>query len=111
MIRDTPKMSRATLDCIDRGIAARRDVGAGLRGPARDGAASATRSCSRGQLANSPRAADRSTSRACFCGTRRCYPVIGGALVFKDLHHLTLVFAETLAPPLAHEIARVTRTW
>jgi hypothetical protein len=37
--------------------------------------------------------------------------VIGGALVYKDLHHLTLVFAETLGPPLAREVGRAMRSW
>jgi hypothetical protein len=33
-----------------------------------------------------------------FCDARRCYPVIGGALVHKDADHLTQVFARTLGP-------------
>ncbi len=33
-----------------------------------------------------------------FCDRRPCYPVIGGALVYKDSHHLTRVFAATLGP-------------
>ena len=40
-----------------------------------------------------------------FCGRRRCFPVIGGALVFKDVHHLTPVFSRTLGPILQHEVA------
>jgi hypothetical protein len=39
-----------------------------------------------------------------FCDRRRCYPVIGGALVFKDPTHLTGVFATTLAPYLLRAI-------
>ena len=39
-----------------------------------------------------------------FCSERLCFPVVGGALVFKDLHHFTLVLAETLGPPLAREV-------
>jgi hypothetical protein len=33
-----------------------------------------------------------------FCGARRCPPVIGGALVYKDYEHTTTVFATTLGP-------------
>jgi hypothetical protein len=33
-----------------------------------------------------------------FCDARRCYPVIGGALVHKDADHLTQVFSRTLGP-------------
>ena len=30
--------------------------------------------------------------------------VVGGVLVFKDLHHFTLVWAETLGPPLGRAV-------
>jgi hypothetical protein len=33
-----------------------------------------------------------------FCGRRLCWPVIGGALVFKDGHHITRVYSGTLGP-------------
>jgi hypothetical protein len=33
-----------------------------------------------------------------FCGPRRCFPVVGGVLVFKDASHITSVFARTLGP-------------
>ena len=46
-----------------------------------------------------------------FCSERLCFPVVGGALVYKDLHHFTLVWAETLGPPLAREIQRVSQSW
>ena len=35
------------------------------------------------------------------CDARRCFPVVGGALVYKDEHHMTTVFARTLWPYLA----------
>ena len=109
VIRDTPKMSRATLDCIDRGIAARREVGQACAIP-RATALQRDPQLLAGELAKSPRLQTIDLTRV-FCSTRLCYPVVGGALVFKDLHHLTLVFAETLAQPLGHEITRVSRTW
>ncbi len=34
------------------------------------------------------------------CSTRLCFPVVGGALVYKDATHLTAVFAKTLSPYL-----------
>ncbi len=33
-----------------------------------------------------------------FCGPARCYPVIGGAYVYKDFDHMNAVFALTLGP-------------
>jgi hypothetical protein len=38
------------------------------------------------------------------CDARWCYPVIGGALVFKDQNHLTEVFGRTLGPYLSRAI-------
>jgi SGNH domain (fused to AT3 domains) len=40
------------------------------------------------------------------CSERLCYPVVGGALVHKDGHHLTAVFARTLGPYLLREVGR-----
>jgi hypothetical protein len=37
--------------------------------------------------------------------------VIGGALVYKDLHHFTLVFAETLGMPLGRKIDALMQEW
>ncbi|HEV2813036.1 MAG TPA: hypothetical protein VGW10_07285, partial [Solirubrobacteraceae bacterium] len=33
-----------------------------------------------------------------FCGPTRCYPVVGGAYVHKDLDHMNAVFAMSLGP-------------
>ena len=46
-----------------------------------------------------------------FCGERLCYPVVGGALVYKDLHHFTRVFAETLGPLLGRKVAGLIQEW
>jgi hypothetical protein len=35
-----------------------------------------------------------------FCDSARCFPVIGGALVYRDKSHLTQTFAASLAPLL-----------
>jgi hypothetical protein len=41
------------------------------------------------------------------CDLRLCPPVIGGALVHRDIDHLTLTFAATLAPYLQARIEAV----
>jgi len=41
------------------------------------------------------------------CDRRRCYPVVGGVLVYKDLSHLTPLFATTLGPFLDRRVARL----
>jgi hypothetical protein len=38
------------------------------------------------------------------CSLRLCLPVIGGALVLKDINHLTAVFARTLGPFLVRAV-------
>jgi hypothetical protein len=35
-----------------------------------------------------------------FCDRARCFPVIGGAYVYRDFNHLNRVFAATLGPYL-----------
>ena len=42
-----------------------------------------------------------------FCSRRKCFPVIGGALVTKDGRHLTRVFSTSLGPYLARAIRAV----
>ena len=43
------------------------------------------------------------------CDARRCFPVVGGALVHKDEHHMTTVFARTLWPYLARRVDRLVK--
>ena len=109
VIRDSPKIFHSTLGCIDHAIAARQD--AGTRCAVRR----------RSSLQPDPEAIaghDDLSGRLqvidltrVLCSPRRCFPVIGGALVFKDLHHFTLVFARTLAAPLGTAVRHVVRDW
>jgi hypothetical protein len=96
VFRDTPKMRSATMGCVQRAMDARRDAGvvcAQPRGPAleRDPAAVAASRSGRSGVATID-------LTRLLCDVRRCFPVIGGALVYKDIHHLTSVFAATLGP-------------
>jgi peptidoglycan/LPS O-acetylase OafA/YrhL len=103
VVRDTPVMRAATFECVqdamdDRvatGRACARSRGRALRP---DPAVAAA-----GSLF--PRAQEVDLTRA-FCDDRRCFPVIGGALVYKDPDHLTPTFAATLAPWLRREVDR-----
>ena len=40
-----------------------------------------------------------------FCSKRRCFPVVGGALVYKDDQHITEVYGTTLGPYLRRAIS------
>ena len=95
VLRDSPRAPRRVTACVERAMrrhqaagsqcaAARRDLL--LRDPA---AVAARRSGARVRLADFTRF---------FCGRRLCWPVIGGALVYKDSHHMTRVYSATLSP-------------
>jgi hypothetical protein len=104
VIRDTPKADPGTAACVERAIARRAKAA---------GACSLPRAV---VLERDPAAvaADRMRSERVdvvdftrfICGGRRCYPVVGGALVYKDQHHLTTVFAATLGPYLQRQLRR-----
>ena len=45
------------------------------------------------------------------CSARFCFPVVGGALVHKDVDHITRTFAVTLAPYLLRDYDRLAAAW
>jgi hypothetical protein len=104
VIRDTPKDKLTTAPCVERAMQARRDAGRVCKVPRRqaiyrDAQAVAARQVASGRVV----AVDLNRF---FCGPRWCYPVVGGALVHKDDHHLTVVFATTLGPYLERALQR-----
>jgi peptidoglycan/LPS O-acetylase OafA/YrhL len=109
VIRDTPKMPRGTVDCIDRARTDRR--GAGVACAVRRGASlQPDPQVLAARATHSPRVQVVDLTRV-LCSAQLCFPVIGGALVYKDQHHFTLVFADTLALPLGREVGRAARSW
>ena len=40
-----------------------------------------------------------------FCDSSRCYPVIGGAYVYRDTNHMNAVFGQTVGPYLLEGMA------
>ena len=107
-IRDNPFVTFNTPGCVMRARARRERPG---------------RACalSRGfSLRRDPIAVAASSSRSrrvhlvdmtrYFCASRLCYPVVGGALVHKDTHHLTRLFARTLGPYLLRRLNRLVRS-
>jgi peptidoglycan/LPS O-acetylase OafA/YrhL len=104
VIRDTPKAEPGTAGCVERALGRGAEPGPACvlrRQDALDpdpAAVAATRLGS---------ARVRLLDLTPFiCDARRCYPVVGGALVHKDEHHLTAVFAETLGPYLREQVER-----
>jgi hypothetical protein len=102
VIRDTPKSTPDTLNCVRAAIAKRKDAGvtcelARSEALGRDPAASAA--------AKDPTKRVQSIDMTSFfCSTSNCFPVVGGALVYKDISHLTDVFASSLGPYLLRKI-------
>jgi hypothetical protein len=101
VIRDTPKSTPDTLNCVRAAIAKHKSA-ANACALKRDDAldrdpatAAAAREGSRVQTIDMTQF---------FCSDDRCFPVVGGALVYKDISHLTDVFASTLGPPLLRKI-------
>jgi peptidoglycan/LPS O-acetylase OafA/YrhL len=46
-----------------------------------------------------------------FCSASLCYPVVGGALVYRDRHHMNLIFARTLAPYVERQYDALAAGW
>ncbi|MCW3016523.1 MAG: acyltransferase [Solirubrobacterales bacterium] len=109
VIRDTPKSTGGTLECVDQAIAAGDSAGPACRVPRTkalipDPAAAAARSLGR------ERAQVIDMTRY-LCGDTECEPVIGGVLVYKDIHHLTRTYATTLGGYLERKIDRLELSW
>jgi hypothetical protein len=103
VVRDTPYVPVGTMDCVERAMDRHQRAGARCavpRGIAPDAAAVAARRM------RDPRIRVVDLNRF-ICDRRRCYPVVGGVLVFKDLDHLTPLFATTLGPFLDRRVARL----
>jgi hypothetical protein len=102
VIRDDPSVRGDTLACVEHAVAKHWRAGPVCAVPrrdalGRDAAAVAATSLKSGRV----QVLDMTRS---FCDNRRCYPVIGGALVYKDAGHLTRVFATTLGPLVLRRI-------
>ena len=109
VIRDTPKMHGDTLACVERAMSSHQRAGDRC-GVARSTALEADPA----QVAAARSRSDRAQAidlTGFFCDRRRCPPVIGGALVYKDVSHLTDVYATTLGPFLLRDIDRLMTTW
>jgi peptidoglycan/LPS O-acetylase OafA/YrhL len=107
VLRDTPTMPGTTLSCVERALSGDRRAATACDVARRealppDPAVAAARDGT-GRV----RAIDLSRY---FCDERHCQPVIGGALVYKDVEsHLTDVYAASLGPFLRREVDALMR--
>lgn len=109
VFRDTPRTTGAALRCVDDAIARGLDAGTTCALPRRF-ALPPDPSTEAAVLLHSPRVQVADLS-AFFCGPAECRPVIGGALVLRDVSHMTTTFSATLGPYLLQTVDRLTRTW
>ena len=109
VIRDTPRITSSTVECIDKAIAAGERPGIACAVP-RKGALDEDPAIVAARKAHLPRVQGIDLTSV-LCSSRLCYPVVGGALVYKDLHHFTVVFAKTLAPPLERKLEGLMQAW
>ena len=102
VIRDLATEAVETHDCVRRAIARRRPAGTRCALPRRralvpDAAVTVARTL----RTRGARVVDLTYQ---VCGRTRCFPVVGGVLVHKDLDHLTPQFATTLGPILLRKL-------
>jgi hypothetical protein len=105
VIRDTPVSRSSTRACVQHAIATRQRAGVACAVP---------RSAAIGGPDPAVIAAGRLRSKRVravdltrfFCDARLCYPVVGGALVFRDIGHLTDAFSVSLGPFLLRAVER-----
>jgi hypothetical protein len=105
ILRDTPETPVGTLDCVTRAMDHHERAGPRCAFPrgravAPDPAAVAARRI------HDPRVRLVDLN-GYICRRRRCFPVVGGVLVFKDTSHLTPLFATTLGPFLDRRAGRL----
>lgn len=110
-IRDNPLTTQATFDCVQKAIT--------------DGVPDPSTVCSEGRVYAVPWDTAVSAARSLrsrryasidltefFCDARRCYPVIGGARVYRDpFGHLTTAYSRTLGPFLHRRLRALMRRW
>ena len=107
VIRDTPKTLRSgrMVPCVSRAIARGRPPGPACS-VSREEALDPDAAVAAARSLDNPRVRTLDFTRY-FCGTRRCQPVIGGVLAYKDAHHLTPTYVRTMAPYLRRQVDAV----
>jgi hypothetical protein len=107
VIRDTPRSSNAAADCVRRTHARRQPSGV-LCARRRSRALQPDPAVTAARRLRSPRVHVLDMT-SFFCDPAYCYEVVGGALVHKDVTHITSVFAQTLGPYLLEKVEEAVK--
>jgi peptidoglycan/LPS O-acetylase OafA/YrhL len=102
VLRDTPKVLGDTDSCVEGAIDHHQRAGLACKVSRRSALTQDSAAVAAGAL-KSPRVKVVDLTEF-FCDARSCFPVIGGALVFKDQNHMTETYAKSLAPYLARQL-------
>lgn len=109
VIRDTPKMLADTNACVAAATRARRPPGSTCAVP-RSEVLDPDPLVAAARRLRSPRVQVVDLTRF-FCSAKLCYPVIGGALVLRDVTHMTSVFSASLGPYLLKAVNAAMSSW
>jgi hypothetical protein len=109
VIHDTPYMREDVLQCIEEAIRAHKDAGASCAEP-RSKALFRDPNVVAAEQLHSRRIQVIDLTRF-FCDFELCYPVVGGALVYRNPDHLTATFATTAGPYLLQSLRQLMKTW
>lgn len=108
VFRDTPRISGQTLTCIGEALAEGTSPGEGCALPRSYALRPDPMVEAAPRLDGVVQIADLSRF---FCGPAVCSPVIGGALVLRDVSHMTSTYSTSLAPYLQQAVNAITRGW
>jgi hypothetical protein len=101
VIRDVPRNTSNTSDCIQRAIAAKKPAGPACAVPVSTAVRPDPAIAAAKQAGGRVKVIDLTSF---MCSQRLCLPVIGGALVHKDIDHLTQTFSASLGPYLLRKV-------
>jgi len=111
VLRDTPVSSQATFDCVRRVIRAGKQRPGPVCALSRSVAMKKDAAVSAVLRLRSKRYQYIDLTRF-FCGPRSCYPVIGGAMVNRDIFgHITLAYSRTLGPYVFRKVRWLMAAW
>lgn len=104
VLRDNPRVSANTLDCVEQAVEAGETAGPACAIPR-------TAALKPDPLAEAAENLDQSNINVIdltefYCGSKVCLPVVGGVLIHSDRHHQTELWNRTLAPFVLRELER-----
>jgi hypothetical protein len=98
VVVDVPRVSYKTADCV-QAVRTRHAVSDGACAVPRDKQALPPDPAPGAVAQSAPRVHLIDLTRY-FCDSQHCFPVIGGAYVYRDTNHMNPIFAATLGPYL-----------